>query len=112
MVDVERRRLAEERGDLLRQRSVQLGELLARLEPADQLCRRAHADVGVDQRFLEPLPRRIVPRVERSRLQLLGERPPRLAERVAQPAEEPAPVVRGLDRAVGVLQQLGPASRH
>ena len=58
--DVERRRLAEQRGDLLGERGLQLGQVLARLEPADQLGRRAHADVGVDQRLLEPLPRRVV----------------------------------------------------
>jgi hypothetical protein len=58
--EVERRRLAEERGDLLREGRIQLGEILARLEPADQLGGRPYADVGVDQRFLEPLPRGIV----------------------------------------------------
>ena len=103
--DVERRRLAEERGDLLGERRLQLGQVLPRLEAADQLGGRAHADVGVDQRLLEPLPRGVVVRVERRDLQLLGERPPRLAERLAQPPEDAAPLLGAL-----LLRRLVPSS--
>ena len=110
--DVERRRLAEQRRDLLGERLAELGQLLPRLEPPDQLGRRAHADVGVDQRLLEPLPRGVVGRVERRDLDLLGQRAPRLAERVAQPAEEPALRLVVSAGRVGVAQELCPASRH
>ena len=72
--DVERRRLVEQRRDLLGERGLQLGQVLPRLEPANQLRSRTDADVGVDQRLLEALPRGVVLRVERGDLQLLGER--------------------------------------
>ena len=72
--EVERRGLAEQRGDLLGERGVQLGEVLTRLEPSDQLRGRPDPDVGVDQRLLEPLPRCVVRRIERRDLELLGER--------------------------------------
>ena len=48
----------KQRRDLLRERLVQVAELAARLEPPDELGRRAHADVAGDQRLLEPLPGR------------------------------------------------------
>ena len=110
--DVERRRLAEQGGDLLRERGLQLGQVLPRLEAADQLGRRPDADVGVDQRLLETLPRGVVLRVERGDLQLLGQRAARLAERLAQPPEDAAALLRALLRRSGVTQQLCPASRH
>ena len=56
-LDVERPRVAEERGDLLRKRRVQVADLAARFEPADELRRRAYADIRTDQCLLEPLPR-------------------------------------------------------
>ncbi len=110
--DVERRRLAEQRGDLLRERGLQLGQVLPRLEAANQLRRRPDADVGVDERLLEPLPRGVVLRVERGDLQLLGERAARLAERLAQPPEDAAALLGALLLRGGVTQQLSPASRH
>ncbi len=51
------RRIAEQRLDLLGERLAQVAELAARLEPPDELRRRRDADVGADQRDLEPLPR-------------------------------------------------------
>src|SRR5207249_1497123 len=98
--------------DLLRERSVQVGEIGPRLEPQDELGRRAHADVRVDQRLLEPLPRLVVSRIECSRRQLLRQRPAALRERLAQPAEEAALLVLGLVRGLAVAEELCPASRH
>ena len=104
--DVERRRLTEERGDLLRERARELAQVLPRLEAPDQLRGRAHADVRVDQRLLEPLPRRVVLGIERRDDDLLGERTARLAERLAQAAEETAALLVGLGARVRLAQQL------
>ena len=112
MPEIECRRLTEERRDLLGERLAQLGEVLARLETADQLGGRAHADVGVDQRLFEPLPRGIVARIERGDRQLLGECPARLPERFTQAAEETALFDLALRRRIGIAQQLSPAPRH
>src|SRR5262249_52462923 len=90
----------------------ELRYLTARLEPPDQLGRRARTDVGVEQRLFEPLPCGVVRRVERRHLDLLGERAPRLRKRVAKTSEEPALLVDGLLRLVGISEQLCPATRH
>ena len=110
--DVEARRLAEERRHLLRERRREVGELAARLEPAHELGRGAHADVGREQRLLEPLPRLVVVRVERRDRDLLGERAAAARERVAQPAEEPGALDLGLVRPLGVAEKLCPAACH
>ena len=111
-VDVQRRRLAEQRRDLLRERVAEIAELAARLEPPHELRRRGHADVGLDQRFLEPLPREIVAGIERGDRDLLGERAARLRERVAQAREPARALLLRLGRGIGLAQQLRPASRH
>src|SRR5205085_9173004 len=64
MVEVERRRLPEQRRRLLRERRVEVGQVLPRLEAAHELGGRPYTDVGEDQRLLEPLPRRLVGRIE------------------------------------------------
>ena len=61
----ERRRLAEERLDLLDEGVLEIAGDPARLEPPHELGRRRDADVASDQRLLEPLPRLVVGRVER-----------------------------------------------
>ena len=75
--EVEAGRLAEELRDLVAERLVEVGQLAARLEPADELGRRRDADVARDQRLLEPLPVGGVARIERRRGELGGERLPR-----------------------------------
>ena len=85
---VQRARVAEELGDLLRERVAEVAELAAGLEPAHELGGRAHADVALDQRLLEPLPGLLVAGVEGGGGELACERAAALAERVAQPAEE------------------------
>ena len=109
---VERRRLAEKRRDLVRERFAEIAELAARLEPLHELRRRRHADVGLDQRLLEPLPREVVAGIERRDRDLLRERAPRLRERLAQPREPAGALRLGLGRSVGFAQQLSPASRQ
>src|SRR5207302_7661220 len=84
---VQRAGISEERRDLVGESFAEIAELAARLEPLDELCRRADADIGLDQRLLEPLPGQVITGVERSRLDLLGERAARLRERVAQSRE-------------------------
>ena len=91
--DVQRRGLAEQRCELLGERLVQVGEVLASLQSAHELGRRAHADVGTDQRLLEPLPRRVVTGIERRGRELGRERAPALRERVAQAREQPGAIV-------------------
>ena len=90
------------------------------LERLDNLGGGARADVGVDQRLLEPLPGRLVEvALEQRRLDLGGERLARLAHRVAQAAEETASAIRraGVGRvfdgvaAVGE-EELVPVPRH
>ena len=102
--DVECARIAEQLCDLLRERLAEVAERAARLEPAHELGGRAHADVGLDQRLLEPLPRELVARVEGGRGDLLGERAARLRERVAEAREEPRPFRLRLGGGVGLPQ--------
>ena len=110
-VERERRRLAEERLDLLDERLLQVAGHAARLESADELCGRRHADVAGDQRLLEPLPRIVVRRVEGGRGELGRERTPALCERIAHAREE-----SGLLRLVRlrdlVAEELGPGVAH
>jgi hypothetical protein len=49
-------RLAEHLRDLLRERAVQVGQLVPRFESAHELGGGTHADIALDQRLLEPLP--------------------------------------------------------
>jgi hypothetical protein len=112
VVHVERRRVAEHPRDLVRQRLAEVADLLPRLEAPDELRRRGHADVGGEERLLEPLPRALVRGIERRNGDLLGERAARARERVAQPADEALPGRLGLVRALGVAEQLGPGPRH
>ena len=86
----ERGRVAEQQLDLLGQRLAEVAELAAGLEPPHDLGRRPHADVAVDERLLEPLPRLLVACVEGAGGDLGGQRPAALRERVAQAAEEAA----------------------
>ncbi len=80
----ERRGLAEQHRDLVRQRGVQITDLAARLEPAHELCCRANADVGANQRFFEPLPRELVAGIERGGSELLRERAATLRQGLAE----------------------------
>jgi hypothetical protein len=104
--EVQRPRLAEHLGDLLGERPVQVGQLVAGLEPADELGGRADTDVALDQRLLEPLPVLVVAGVERGCGELAGERAAALAERVAQPAEEAVALLGRLLGPLGISQQL------
>jgi hypothetical protein len=105
------RRLAEELLDLLRQRLAEVGELAARLEPADELRRRRDTDVRSDQGDLELLPRVLAGCVERA-CELRRERAPALPQRLAEPAQEPAPLLRLARPVLDVPQQLRPRARH
>ena len=71
------------------------------LELRDDLGGRLGADVGVDQRLLEPLPRLVAEILEQRRLDLGGERLAGLAEVLAQPAEHAPPPLLGLRRLLG-----------
>src|SRR5581483_2599310 len=82
------------------------------LEPRHELRRRADADVALEQRLLEPLPRRIVGRIERSDRELLRQRTPRARERVTQTADEAALRLLRLVRSLAVAEELCPAARH
>src|SRR5581483_11843477 len=73
-VELEARRRPEERGDLVREREVQIAELLPLLESADELSGRGDADVGLQERFLEALPRRLVAGIECGDGEMLRER--------------------------------------
>ena len=107
----EHRRVAEERLDLLGERLTEIAQLAAGLEAPHELRRRGNADVGADQRHLEPLPRVLLCGVERGS-ELRDECPSALAQRVAKPREEATPLL-GLSRPVlGVPEQLGPRPRH
>src|SRR5204862_3731586 len=68
--DVQRSGVSEKRSNLVGKGLSEIAELSARLEPLHELCGRAHADVGLDQRLLEPLPGEVVARVESGRLDL------------------------------------------
>ena len=109
---VQRSRLAQHLGDLLRERPIEVGQVVASLQPAHELGGGADADVALDQRLLEPLPVLVVPGIEGRGGELARERPTALAERVAQPSEEAVLLLGGLLRPVRVAQQLCPASRH
>ena len=111
-VHVQDRRLAEERRDFLDERCVQVTELATRLEPAHELGGRGDADVAHDQRFLEPLPVRRVPRVERCGRNLADEGAPRLRERVAEPREHAGLLLLQLGSRIGLAEKLSPAPRH
>ena len=103
---VQRAGLAEHLGDLLRERAVQVGQVVAGLEPAHELGGRADADVALDQRLLEPLPVLVVAGIEGRGGQLAGESAAALAERVAQAAEEAVALLGRLLRPRGIPQQL------
>ena len=98
--------LAEHLGDLLRERAVQVGQVVAGLEPAHELGGRADADVALDQRLLEPLPVLVVAGIEGRGGELAGESAAALAERVAQAAEEAVALLGRLLRPRGIPQQL------
>src|SRR5581483_12115822 len=108
----ERGRLPEQPLDLLGERLLERGELAARLQPAHELRRRRHAHVGPDERLLEPLPGALVARVEGSAGELADERPAALRERVAQPREEPGPLLLLARARLRVAEQLRPRPRH
>src|SRR5262249_20169612 len=98
--------------DLLRERLVEVAELLTLLEPSHELGGRADADVALDQRLLEPLPGGVVLRVECRDDDLLGERAPGARQRVPQPPDEAALRLLRLVRPLGIAEELSPAPRH
>ena len=98
VLHVQHGRLAEEQRDLLGQRRAQLADVATRFEPAHELGRRGHADVGLQQRFLQPFPGEVVAGIERGDGELLGERAPRLRQRVAQARKEARPLRLRLGR--------------
>jgi hypothetical protein len=75
-VDIEGPGFAEQLRQLVDQRSREVGDVAALFEPPNHLRRRGNADVGGDERLLEPLPRRLVGRVEDGGLELLRQRAP------------------------------------
>ena len=85
---VESRRVTQECRDLFRQCGVEIDQIRTSFEPPDELGRRRHADIGSDQRFLEPLPRSGVTWIERRRRELCSEGRAALRERVAKPREQ------------------------
>ena len=103
---MERARFAEQGCDLLGERAAQVGQILPRLEPAHELRRCGHADIGADQRLLEPLPRRVVAGIERGRRQFGRERPAALRQRVPQPREEPGALRLRLGLRVLLAEEL------
>ena len=110
-VERDRGRCAEQHLDLLRERLAEVTDLATRLEPPHDLGRGADADVAVDQRLLEPLPGLLVGGVERAGRDLGRQRAAALRERVAQPAEEAAPL-RLVSGGRLVAEELCPGSRH
>jgi len=80
-------RLAEQRGRFVDERLGQVAGVATRFQPAHDLGGRGYADVGPQQRLLEPLPGEVVAGVEGGDLDLLGQRAARLRERVAQARE-------------------------
>ena len=116
-------------GELREQLGEPLGQLLAAdeaallrlaLELLDDLRGRAGADVGVDQRLLEPLPGLLVEvALEQRRLDLGGERLARLAHVLAQAAEEAAALLGASASACGGRghgavgeEEVGPVAGH
>jgi hypothetical protein len=106
--DVQRGRLPEELRDLVRKRV----DVAACFEPADELGGRGDTDVRLQQRFFEPLPGEVVARIEGGDLDLLGQRAPRLRERVAQAREDPGPLCFRLRRGIRLAQQFAPATQR
>ena len=108
--EVERRRLTEQRGDLVGQ----VADPAARLEPLHELGRRADADIAGDECLLEPLPVGLVGGIERhhGRRDLARERPARLRERVTETGEEPSALLLRLGHGASLAQQFPPAPRH
>ena len=86
-------------------------ELATGLEAPHDLGRGADADVAVDESLLEPLPGLLVGGVERAGRDLGRQRAAALRERVAQAAEEAAPL-RLVGRGRLVTEELCPGSRH
>ena len=111
-LDVHGPRIAEQGGRLLDERLGQIAGHTPRLQPPDELGGGRNSHVGGDQRLLEPLPGLLVARVEGGFGDLVGERPPALAQRVAQAPEEAFPLLLGLLRALVVTEELGPATCH
>ena len=107
----DRGRGAEQLLDLLGERLAEVADLAASLEAPHDLGRGADADVAVDERFLEPLPGFLVGGVERAGRDLGRQRAAALRERVAQAAEEAAPL-RLVGRGRLVTEELCPGSRH
>jgi hypothetical protein len=103
---VERAGLAEHVGDLLRERSTEVAELVACLEPADELGGGADAHIALDQGLLEPLPVLVVSGIEGRSGELAGEGAPAFAERVTEPSEEALLLLGGLRRAFRITQEL------
>jgi len=95
-------------GDLVRERA----DVPALLEAANDLGGRGHADVRLQERFLEALPRQVVGRIEGGDMDLLGQRPARLRERVAQAREEAVPLRLRFGRRPLFTEYLRPAPRH
>ena len=108
----ERARVAEQALELLRQRRAKVAVGAARLQPLHELGRGGHADVGHDQRLLEPLPGRLVGGVEGGERDLGRQRLAALRERVAQPGEEARALLLGLGGAVRLAEQVCPRPRH
>ena len=102
------RRIAEQLGDLVGEPA----DVTALLEPPDELGRRGNADVRLQQRLLEPLPRKSVIRIERGDLDLLRQRAPRLRQRVAQAGEHSYPLYFRLRRGTRLAQQFAPATQR
>jgi hypothetical protein len=104
--DVERPGIAEQGRELVGERVAELRQVLARLEPLDELCGRRDADVCADERFLEALPGRVVTGIERGGRKLGGERAAALRERIPQPREEPGTVRLGLGLRILLAEEL------
>ena len=110
--------LGEPRGERLAADQVALLGLL--LELGDDLRGRAGADVGVDQRLLEPLPGLLVEvALEQRGLDLGAQRLARLAHVLAHAAEEAAPALLALGLGLGRRErrpagqeEVVPVARH
>src|SRR5207253_1458418 len=103
---------AEQARDLLRECSGEIGEVLAGLEPLHELGSCGYTDIGANQRLFEPLPGRIVARVERRRGKLRSQRLTTLRERVAQAGEQAGALGLRFRTRAFLAEQLGPATRQ